>query len=194
MKTFPLILFLCGGLVAGAAAAQTPGDPTPSAAPDDRTIFINRAMRQVVLPLNGPADPDRIPVGYRVEMPGPAEARIAEPGEHFWLFTRELADRHGLYEEWIAAGKPEPVGEFVHTSLEESAALGSAASVPADTAAATSPEAAADAVAEPEPVESAAAEEPGGSSWWIWVLLVLVILSAAGWVLFQQQRREREAA
>lgn len=160
--------------------AQTPGG---SHTQWERLHFINRTMRDVILPANNPENPNLIPVGYRATMPGPAGPRIAEPGEHFWLFTTELINRYDLYDQWVRAEKPEPIAAFVREQMP----AGAEVMASRDTAQA----APAPAAAEPEvPTPVPAAETP----WWNNTLLLLglvILLAVVAFAYLWRQRRER---
>ena len=141
-------------------------------------------MRDVIIPANEPGDPNVIPIGYRAEMPGTSAARVAQRGEHFWLFTTELVNRHGLYEEWVAAGRPEPVADFARERLSEeefTLAADTAAAAPADP--------------EPAPAETtaAAAAEPPASPdrTWLWVGALGLLALLVGAYVWQRQRQQR---
>lgn len=146
--------------------------------------FVNQLMRDVIIPANSPGDPDVIPIGYRAEMPGESDARVAQRGEHFWLFTTELVNRNSLYEKWVAAGRPEPVADFARERLSEEEFT-----LAADTAAA------APAPPEPAPAETTVAAPAESSGWsWLWIgALVVLVLLVLAYFWQRQGRRGRVA-
>ncbi len=159
----------------------------------DRLHLINRTMRDVILPANDPENPDLIPVGYRATMPGPAGPRIAELGDHFWLFTTELIDRYDLYDQWVEAGRPEPIAAFVREQIP----AGAEQAAPSDTAqAAPAPAAEGSEAAEDEPAPAASAAE---APWWSNTLLLLgtillLVLLVLAYVWSRRRGREGEEA
>ncbi len=153
----------------------------------DKTFFINRLMRQVVIPANAPANPDVIPLGYQVEMPDTSAARVAERGDHFWLFTSDLVDRYRLYEKWTEAGKPVPVGEFATAALPSEANLVMDAPAEPDTAQAAAPPPA-------DPAEPEVVDVPWWRSTFFLVIVLLFVLLLAAAFMWSRRRREEEAS
>lgn len=178
-------IFLCAAFLLMLAVPNVRGQAPADSIGGSKVYLVNQLMRDVIIPANSPEDPDVIPVGYRAEMLGEGETRVAQRGEHFWLFTTELVDSNGLYEKWVAAGRPEPVADFARDQIAEEEFT-----LAADTAAA------APAPPEPAPAETTvaasaeASASSGGWSWlWIGALVLLVLLVLA---YFWQRRGQRE--
>lgn len=150
---------------------------------DGKVYFINQLMREVVIPANNPDDPDVIPVGYRAELPDTSAARVAQRGDHFWLFTTEVVDRNNLYEAWVAEGRPRPAVDFARERIaEEEFVVDEEPPEPAP---------------EPEPVpeETTAAAEPEATGWSGAALLIgALVLAALLAAAYMWQKRRGEAA